>query len=129
MAINAPIIRTQDLVTSYTLPHVSEFVVTDRYIRAHIETANGTNQIQTINTNLKRSFRLKWAKLSAANLVTLRAAFALMRDGAVIFQDLDGNSWTVIHDPGQKDVDYEAFSVMQGTPTLYYRGEWKLIQI
>jgi hypothetical protein len=129
MAISAPILRAPDLSVSYTLPHLSEYSISDYYIIAHIETANGLPQRQTINTSPKHKFTLNWAKLSATNVGTLRNAYALMRDNWATFVDMDGATWSVIPDPGQKEVEYTAFSVMQGIPTLYYRSEWKLMQI
>lgn len=130
MAISAPILRAIDLSSSYTLPHLSEYTVSDFYITAGIEVASGLYQRQVINTTLKHKFNLKWAKLSAANVTTLRSAYALMRDQQAVFVDMDGNSWSVIPDRGGKEVEYTAFSLnVGGVMTLYYRGEWKLEQI
>ena len=129
MAISAPVLRASDFSASYTLPHLSDYGVADYYIQANIEAADGSTQRQLLNLNLKHKFSLKWAKLSAANVTTLRNAYGLMRDIPAVFVDMDGSAWSVIPDPGQKEVEYQAFSLIQGIPTLYYRTEWKLIQV
>lgn len=124
MAITAPIIRNAGATISYTLPHLSEYTVEDVYRMAYHETAAGTPQRQLLNSTLKHKFTLTWSKLSATNVATLRSAWQLLRDGTCTFIDMDGNSWSVVPDPQQDKLQFEAFA---SNVTLYYKSKMALI--
>jgi hypothetical protein len=59
------------------------------------EMADGTQQMDLVNTTAKRIFRLTLSLVTATEKTTVLTAWATIKQASATFEDMDSNSFTV----------------------------------
>lgn len=101
----------QPALAGTTLPHVAQngFRRTRTYRGGRREMASGVQVVDLVNANAKHVFTLEWPALTTAELATVQAAVAAVKDTAASFTSPENVSYTVQLDITNPGLDVEMF--------------------
>jgi hypothetical protein len=101
-----------------TLPSPALYRKPRRYRGARIIKANGQVAVDLISASAKHDFYLEWRMLSETNAGYVQTAYdtTALTSGGVTFVDVLGDSYTVVLDPQQADLQIEWVPYRSGDP-------------
>lgn len=101
-----------------TLAQVAQrdgYTETIEYRGGRTKTANGTVITDLVQTSAKRKFKLAWTALTDAQRTTLLSAVDAIKNTSGSFTAPTGSSYTVTMDDDQPDVNFDGYTVGNGT--------------
>jgi hypothetical protein len=116
------------VVESNTLASCSAYDEIDTFRGASAEMADGSVRFELVASGVKREFTLSWEMLTAAQLATVRAAWAALATSynSNNFTSVLGVTFTVTRHPDQKELKFTAVLAAGG---LRYKTEMRLREV
>jgi hypothetical protein len=99
-------------INSVDMPTPSEYAETTLYLGARAQLANGTYRTHLVNNSVKRTFTLRWNKLTDAEKAVVQTAFDTVLKNSVAFRTPYNETVSlVILDPSQTELSWEAYRI------------------
>lgn len=96
------------------------------YLGAGTTLADGSIQFDLVNDNAKLRIELTWTAITTAQRNTINTAYNGLRKASAAFVGPDGTSVTVVRDPGQQQLLWEA--VKAAGATIRWSGTLVLLE-